>query len=382
MNASVGRLVVAGDFCPVSKNLDAFAKGNANLVFGNSLLNLFRDSLGAVLNLETPLTDGESPIAKAGPCLRSPTFVARILGELNLLGVGIANNHVLDQGSQGFADTLAALDGAGIARFGGGVDLAEARRPLIANVGGRRVGLYACAEHEFTIAGVTSPGSNPFDAPTAFNDVRTLAAGCDAVIVLYHGMKEFYRYPSPEVQRRCRGLVDAGAAFVTCQHSHCIGCAEEYDGATILYGQGDFCFCKGDENPMRRDGLLALFDPMTLAVEFVPVTNEGGAVNLASGGEEDSILAAFKERSDEITEPGFVERSWGEFCERVVDNYALQLVAALEPKPFHLLARVLAKLGVGLRLGKGEQVAHLLNMVQCEAHSEVVSTALRRRLNG
>ena len=197
MNASVGRLVVAGDFCPVSKNLDAFAKGNANLVFGNSLLNLFRDSLGAVLNLETPLTDGESPIAKAGPCLRSPTFVARILGELNLLGVGIANNHVLDQGSQGFADTLAALDGAGIARFGGGVDLAEARRPLIANVGGRRVGLYACAEHEFTIAGVTSPGSNPFDAPTAFNDVRTLAAGCDAVIVLYHGMKEFYRYPSP-----------------------------------------------------------------------------------------------------------------------------------------------------------------------------------------
>ena len=34
-----------------------------------------------------------------------------------------------------------------------------------------------------------------------------------------------------------------GADVVLCQHSHCIGCYEQYEGAHILYGQGNFHFC-------------------------------------------------------------------------------------------------------------------------------------------
>lgn len=381
MSGAENRVIIAGDFCPVPANTEALAKGDISLVFGGSLLSLFHGSLGCVLNLETPLTDNEAPIVKAGPCLRSPRATVSALGRLNLLGVGLANNHILDQGAAGFADTLATLDDAGIPRFGGGQDLADARRALIATVGGRRIGFYACAEHEFTIAGETSPGANPFDSPRTLDDVRTLAAKCDATVVLYHGMKEFYRYPSPEVRRRCRALVDAGAHFVACQHSHCIGCAEAYNGATILYGQGDFCFCKGDENLMRRDGLLALLNPVTLEVNFVPIVNESGAVSLAEGDVRDSVLDAFSRRSAEIEDPEFAERRWAEFCEENADNYAMQLIASLEPKIFSSVARVLIKLGIRPRLGKGEQIAHLLNLVQCEAHSEVIATALKGRLN-
>lgn len=381
MSETHSRLVIAGDFCPVSENVDALAKGDVFSILGDSLLALLHGSLGCVLNLETPLTDNESPIVKAGPCLRSPRTTVMALESLNLLGVGLANNHVLDQGVIGFADTLAALDGTGILRFGGGMNLVEARRPLIVTVGGKRVGFYACAEHEFTIAGDASPGSNPFDYLRTLDDVRKLGAECDAVVVLYHGMKEFYRYPSPEILRRCHALVDAGAHFVTCQHSHCIGCAEMYNDATILYGQGDFCFCKGDENLMRRDGLLALFDPVTLKVDFVPIVNESGMVYLAEGDLRESILDAFSSRSAEIEDIEFVERNWAEFCEEIVDNYAMQLISALEPKLFSRMTRVLNKLGIRPRLGKGEQIAHLLNLVQCEAHSEVVTTALKGRLD-
>lgn len=381
MSGTHSRLVIAGDFCPVPENVDALAKGDVSSTFGDSLLALLHGSLGCVLNLETPLTDNESPIVKAGPCLRSPRTTLMALGSLNLLGVGLANNHILDQGVTGFADTLAALDGTGILRFGGGMNLVEARRPLIVTVGGKRVGFYACAEHEFTIAGDASPGSNPFDYSRTLDDVRKLAAKCDAVVVLYHGMKEFCRYPSPEVLRRCHALVDAGAHFVTCQHSHCIGCAEVYNDATILYGQGDFCFCKGDENPMRRDGLLALLDLVTLEVDFAPIVNKSGTVYLAEGDLRESILDTFSSRSVEIEDIEFVERNWAEFCEEIVDSYAMQLISALEPKFFSHMTRVLNKLGIRPRLGKGEQIAHLLNLVQCEAHSEVVTTALKGRLN-
>lgn len=382
MTGAEGRVVIAGDLCAVPANAAAFERGDADAVFSTDLLDLLKGSSGVVLNLETPLTDHESPIVKSGPCLRSPVATASVLGELNLLAVGLANNHVLDQGPRGFADTLAALDGAGIAYLGGGANIVEARRPFVSDAGGRRVGFYACAEHEFTIAGGSLPGSNPFDALTAFDGVRSLAASCDAVVVLYHGMKEFYRYPSPEVRRRCRSLVDAGADFVACQHSHCIGCVEEYGGATILYGQGDFCFCKGDENPMRRDGLLALLDPATCSVEFVPVVNSHGMVSLATGDERDEILAGFNRRAVDVDEPGFVERSWGEFCEGLADEYAAQVLMAMEPRWLGKLGRLLRKLGCPVRLGSGRDVGHFLNMLQCEAHREVLETALRGRLNG
>lgn len=44
-----------------------------------------------------------------------------------------------------------------------------------------------------------SAGANPFDVLESFDDVQALKEHCDYVIVLYHGGKEFYRYPSPHV---------------------------------------------------------------------------------------------------------------------------------------------------------------------------------------
>ena len=84
-----------------------------------------------MLNLEVPLTDTNAPIAKSGPCLRAPRRVVASLEKLNLIAVGMANNHVLDQGSSGFADTLEVLSSAGIASFGGGMTVLKRESPLL-----------------------------------------------------------------------------------------------------------------------------------------------------------------------------------------------------------------------------------------------------------
>ena len=65
---------------------------------------------------------------------------------------------------------------------------------------------------------------------------------CDYTIVLYHGGKEYYRYPSPNLQRVCRYMIEKGTDLVICQHSHCIGCEENYLSGKIVYGQGNFIF--------------------------------------------------------------------------------------------------------------------------------------------
>src|SRR5689334_8871571 len=55
--------------------------------------------------------------------------------------VSLAGNHIADCGAEGIADTLAALDAAGVAHCGAGADLAAARRPCVMEAGDLRVAL-------------------------------------------------------------------------------------------------------------------------------------------------------------------------------------------------------------------------------------------------
>ena len=76
----------------------------------------------------------------------------------------------------------------------------------------------------------------------SLDHIQNLKDQCDYVIVLYHGGKEHYRYPSPYLQRVARKMVEKGADLVVCQHSHCIGCYEKYKDSMIIYDQGNFIF--------------------------------------------------------------------------------------------------------------------------------------------
>lgn len=383
MNDTNGQLMICGDVCPVASNVALFSSGDVTELLGEDLIAMMEGSAGVLCNLETPLTNREAPILKSGPNLIAPTSAVEALRRLPLVCVGLANNHVLDQGAEGLGDTIATLDAAGIPHVGAGEDLSQARHALVVDAAGMRIGIYACAEHEFTIAGPQRAGANPFDPLDSLGDITDLAARCDRVIVLFHGMKEHYRYPSPGTLRRCRAMVRAGASAVLCQHSHCIGCAEVYEGSPILYGQGDFCFTKGDEVESRKAGLVALYEPITNHMEYTPVSNDGRLVRSAGPGNAVGIMRGFEERSHQIQEEGFVESRWAAFCEGLQRDYALQVASALEPTWFTKALRAWWKLRLSRsRFRSGKAVSALLNLLQCEAHNEALRTLLEKRLNG
>ena len=99
-----------------------------------------------------------------------------------------------------------------------------------------------------------------------------MKAQCDYAIVLYHGGKEYYRYPSPNLQKTCRKLVEKGADLVICQHSHCIGCEEKYQDGTIVYGQGNFLFDHGDNEYWNTSLLVQIKDDGQ--INYVPLKNK------------------------------------------------------------------------------------------------------------
>lgn len=136
----------------------------------------------------------------------------------------LANNHILDQGEQGLHSTMDVLNSNNIPFAGVGKNIQEASKPYIKQFENFRLGVYCCAEHEFSIANENKAGANPFDPLESLDHISQLKKEVDYLVVLYHWGKEHYRYPSPNLQKTCRKLVEKGADLVVCQHSHFIGC--------------------------------------------------------------------------------------------------------------------------------------------------------------
>ena len=364
-------VLIGADIAPVGSAVPLFEESDGDGLLGGALAAEMKKADLRVFNLESPLTDATSPIKKHGPHLAAPEKCVSGLKAIGADLVTLANNHIMDQGPGGLKSTQRALDGAGIARLGAGGDLKEAEAPVILEAGGVRYGFLACAEREFSIAGEASPGAAPFEALETPDRVADLKARCDHVTVLYHGGREQYPYPSPGLQRICRKLVQRGADLVVCQHSHCIGCMEEFGGGTIVYGQGNFLFDGSDEKCWQESLLIGIGDKG--AVTFLPLKKAGGGVRLAEGDEGEGILKAFFRRSEEIQKPGFVEEKYAALAGEALEDYLRTVHGrrSFLPKALNRLSggRVMrARLKNRYR---GAEMAGIMDCLSCEAHREL-----------
>lgn len=371
-------LLIAGDVAPMPSDLGLFGEADVRGLLGEELAALWLDAGARVINLESPLCDADTPILKYGPHLRAPTAAGAGIAGLRPTVVGLANNHVLDHGAAGLESTRTTLERHGLAAVGAGRDATDAARSHTLRIGDRLVGIHACCDTEFSGATATSAGAHLFDPLTCLGHIAELRTECDHVVVLHHGGKEGYRYPTPHLQRMCRRMVESGADLVVCQHSHCIGCAESWRTGTIVYGQGNFIF-DGSEDEFWQTGLLiraVLGDRLT--IEYVPLEKRVERVRLAVAGRGQEILDAFRLRSEQILVDGFVEAEWEGFCGELLPHY-LRAIGGFGT----WLARIDRRL-LGGRLVRHRYPTKALlvlqNYLQCDAHRELILTGIAARL--
>jgi poly-gamma-glutamate synthesis protein (capsule biosynthesis protein) len=164
----------------------------------------------------------------------------------------LANNHVLDWGHAGLAETLASLQGAGISTVGAGNNLEAACAPAILDAPHKgRVILLALGHRSSGIPrswGATSnrPGVclltdlSPRAADAIARRVRGLKQDRDIVVASIHWGAN-WGYEIAEEQRRfAHALVDdAGVDLVHGHSSHHVKGIEVYRERLILYGCGD-----------------------------------------------------------------------------------------------------------------------------------------------
>lgn len=369
-------MLIAGDLVPTKSNIDLFDKGDINALLGEELLQIWNSADIRIFNLETPLTDEESPISKYGPNLIAPTSTINGIKKLNPTLITLANNHILDQGEKGFKSTINILNQNRIQFIGAGNNLDEASKPFIIEKDGLKIGIYACAEHEFTLATENSSGANPFDPLESLDHICNLRTKCDYLVVLYHGGKEHYRYPSPNLQRVCRKMVQKGADLVVCQHSHCIGCYEEYQGSAIVYGQGNFLFDHSESEFWKTSILIKInINNQLNNLEFIPITKKSNTICLASGQASIEIIDLFNQRSQEILAEGFIEKEYQRFSHDSIPSY-LRILLGFRNWYSRIDRKLFNNLLINRFLNKKKLLA-IQNIIECEAHRELLLKGIK-----
>ena len=370
-------VIIGGDIVPIDSNKDWFERPQVTQLIGEELIRILNEADYRLFNLETPLVDKVSPIKKYGRNLIASTKSINGIKAFGIDAFTLANNHIMDQGVAGLHSTISLLRKNGISYVGAGDNLQEAIRPLLFSVNGTKYGVYACTEHEFSVAREDFAGANPFDPLESPDHVETLKHECDYVIVLYHGGKEQYRYPSPYLQKVCRKLVEKGADLVVCQHSHCIGCLEKYREGTIIYGQGNFLFTQWSNDYWNTGLILKLND--NRSIDYIPIerANNGG-IRLARPSVGKEVLGGFDKRSDEIREPGFIEKKYQEFALNNSEDYFLLLSGNRRNLAFRIINRLSKGKYQRSKIDRFKKWANLplRNYIECEAHREIILRAL------
>ena len=286
----------------------------------NDVIDVFKSSDRVIVNLECAITDKDTPIKKIGPNLKAPFNTAYVLKDIGVTHCALSNNHIFDFGKAGIKDTLEALDRFDISYTGFGDNEDLARENLILSDGKIKVAIIAVCEHEYSYALKNRMGARSYDPYDTNDDISEAKKNNDYVIVLYHGGKEECRYPSPRLLKACRSMIKHGADVVLCQHSHCIGCYEEFMGGHILYGQGNFHFiCKEyegiyDGGYMWNTGLLAQIDiDNELKIKLIPCVADELGIRLANEAETDKLLSELNLRSQSLNDGAWYDK-WREFA--------------------------------------------------------------------
>jgi poly-gamma-glutamate synthesis protein (capsule biosynthesis protein) len=254
-----------------------------------------------ICNLECCLSDRGEPtrLVPGKPFFfRGPPRAVRALSAVRVALAGLANNHALDFGEGALADTLEALDAAGIAHAGAGPDEAAARRAAVVPAGSMRLGVVAVTDHPREYAARPgSPGVAHAELRRGLpgwvrEEIGRLREAADLVLVLPHWGPNMTARPARWQRERAGELLQAGAHAVAGHSAHCFHGVERAPGP-LLYDLGDALDDYAVDAQRRNDlGVLAIWRPDgEPELELVGLRLRFCFTELARGGDADWIAA-------------------------------------------------------------------------------------------
>ncbi|KMQ49913.1 poly-gamma-glutamate synthesis protein [Chitinispirillum alkaliphilum] len=246
-----------------------------------------------IINLETAITTSLNPWPFKGINYKMHPENIELLRVAGIDICALSNNHVLDWGFSGLEETILCLKTNGISFAGAGMNLSEAQRPAVCNLGSSsRLLLFSVGfessgippqwKAERDSAGVVFyPSTNPETLIEIKSMIQQFKQPEDLVILSVHWGENWEFNITPKEKQFAHDLIDqAGVDIVHGHSSHHVKGIEVYNERLILYGCGDFLNDYegiGGKDQYRGDLSLIYFadidpDGKLIKLEMTPTT--------------------------------------------------------------------------------------------------------------
>ena len=231
-----------------------------------------------ILNLEGSLVKSKNVIKKRGPNLYHSEITIDILKKLNVIGVTLSNNHVMDFGEEALSETIYLLNKANIKYCGAGLNLDEALKPMVFSFNDKRIVIfnYGWDVEETVYASKNKAGCSPKDLNYLYNIPKKYSD--DYIIKILHWGFEYNIYPMPMDIDIAHNMINSNTDLIIGHHPHVIQSKEVYCGKNIYYSLGNFYFSGRRKRFLRKQfngkfidkcsyGLGVVFDPISETID-------------------------------------------------------------------------------------------------------------------
>lgn len=221
--------------------------------FFQNVKSIFEGDDLTVANLESTLTLSDTRQDRDRALRADPSY-ADILTQGGIDATDVANDHIYDYGNEGYVDTLANLDNAGIGRFGfdnvlttqvSGTALPNAAiQSSMVEQDGISIGL----------VGVWQDSEQDYEsmALDSVNELQEQKA--QIIVVMIHWSSEDPSIPDDGQISLAHSLINAGADLIIGIQPQALQGIECYQGKYIVYSLGSFL--SGDTAPESMDTMI------------------------------------------------------------------------------------------------------------------------------
>ena len=254
----------------------------------------------AMVNLETAVTTRGTPVDKDFT-FRAPPAAFTALAGAGVDLATVANNHGLDYGPVGMADTLAAAKAAGFPIVGMGTDATQAYAPWRTEVNGQRIAVIGATQvldseliSSWTATDTKGGLASAKEVDRLVEAVRRARADSDTVVVYLHWGTERVSCPNPQQKDLASALRAAGADIIVGGHAHVLLGGGMLQSAFVDFGLGNYFFYAASGN--RADSGVVVVQATGRRIDryqFEPARISGGQARSLTGAAADQAVAAW-----------------------------------------------------------------------------------------
>lgn len=223
-----------------------YGKWDDEELLSKEILDFLHSADHVIPNVEGPIANAEQNTTQSGVQQLLHTIdpkAIKVLKKMNADIWNICNNHIMDAGPYGIESTLKEAEKLGAQTIGAGMNIEEARKPVIIDEAGG-IGLFGVGyQRACRKADVDKPGCYSWsDLDAIQNTINEIKSKCRWCIVVAHAGEEFTPLPSPYTRERYHKYLEMGADIVVGHHPHVPMNYEIVGDKIIFYSLGNFIF--------------------------------------------------------------------------------------------------------------------------------------------